>query len=58
MLLAVAQQENGVQLRFCHSDAAGILAADDIQELFGQLQVLLFHQLAVVDDVDGDVGSI
>lgn len=36
-------------------DAAGILAFDDVPDLFGEHQFLLVHDLAVFDDVDGDV---
>lgn len=56
VLLRVAQQEDGVQLGLRHGDAPGVLAVDDIYQLFGQLHMLFRHPHAVADDIDGDVG--
>ena len=57
-LLAVGQQEHLGQLLLGGGDAAGILAAQNIDQLFGQADVPLFGQLAVTDHVDRGVGVL
>ena len=37
------------------SDASGVAAFDDVFDLFGKYQFLFLHNLAVFDDIDGDV---
>ena len=55
-LFAVGQGEDLRQLLLNGGDAAGILAADDVGDALGQLELALFDALAVLDDVDGDAG--
>ena len=43
------------QSLFDGSDASGVAAFDDVFDLFGKYQFLLLYDLAVFDDVDGDV---
>ena len=50
------QCEDLRQLLLNGGDAAGILAADDVGDALGQLELALFGALAVLDDVDGDAG--
>ena len=50
------QCEDLRQLLLNGGDAAGILAADDVGDALGQLELALFDALAVLDDVDGDAG--
>ena len=50
------QREDLRQLLLNGGDAAGILAADDVGDALGQLELALFDALAVLDDVDGDAG--
>ena len=50
------QREDLRQLLLNGGDAAGILAADDVGDALGQLELALFGALAVLDDVDGDAG--
>ena len=51
----VCQQENVGKLMLYGSDAAGILAVDDICDLFRQGQRLFFDDVIILDDVDRDV---
>ena len=51
-----SQCEDLRQLLLNGGDAAGILAADDVGDALGQLELALFDALAVLDDVDGDAG--
>ena len=50
------QCEDLRQLLLNGGDAAGILAADDVGDALGQLELALFGEFAVLNDVDGDVG--
>ena len=50
------QCEDLRQLLLNGGDAAGVLAADDVGDALGQLELALFDALAVLDDVDGDAG--
>lgn len=50
------QCEDLRQLLLNGGDAAGILAADDVGDALGQLELALFGALAVLDDVDDDAG--
>lgn len=50
------QREHLRQLLLNRGDAAGVLAADDVGDALGQLELALFDALAVLDDVDGDAG--
>ena len=45
------QREDLRQLLLNGGDAAGILAADDVGDALGQLELALFDALAVLDDV-------
>ena len=55
-LFAVGQGEDLRQLLLDGGDAARILAADDVRDALGELQLALFDALAVLDEVDGDTG--
>ena len=52
----IGQREDLRQLLLNGGDAAGVLAADDVGDALGQLELALFGALAVLDDVDGDAG--
>ena len=53
-LLFIGQIEDMVESLLDGCDAAGIFAVDDVDQLFGKLQLFLFHDLSVTDDVDCD----
>lgn len=50
----ISQIENMVQTLLYGTDAARILAVDDIDKLLGKLQFLLFDDLTILDDIDRD----
>ena len=51
----ICQIEDVRQLLFNGGDAARILAADHVGDLFRQLQRFFLGDLVVTDDIDGDV---
>ena len=55
LALCVRQAEDMGQFLLDGGDAPGIVASDDILDLPGQRQLLLFHDLPVLDDIDGDI---
>ncbi len=50
----VRQIEDVIESLLDGSDAAGILAVDDVHQPLGQGELLFLHDLAVLDDIDGD----
>lgn len=55
-LFTVGEREDLRQFLLDGGDAARVFAADDVPDPLRQLQLALFHALAVLDDVDGDAG--
>lgn len=54
LVLLIRQVEDLVKPLLDRGDTSRILAVDDIDQLFGKLQLLLLDDLAIFDDVDGD----
>ena len=55
LIFLIRKHEDVIQFLLDGSDASGVAAFDDIFDLFGKYQFLLFYDLTVFDDVDGDV---
>ena len=55
LLFFIGKDENVGKTLLDRGDAAGILALDDVPDLSGEHQFLFVHDLAVLDDIDGDV---
>ena len=53
-ILPIRQFESVGQFLLDGSDAAGIPAADNIGDPLRQFQGMLFHDLIILDDIDGD----
>ncbi len=54
LFFVIGQYKDVRQFLFDRCDTAGILALDDVRDLFGQFKRFLFDYLTVLDDVDGD----
>ena len=54
-LFRISEEEHMVQSLLDGGNAAGIFAADDICEFLRQLQILLFHDFRIFDDIYRDV---
>ena len=54
LVFLVCEVENLVQTLLDGRNASRILAVDDVDKLLRKLQLLLFDDTAVSDDVDGD----
>ena len=55
LFFGIRQDENLIELLFYGSDTAGILAFDDVYDLFWWFQLSFFDDLFIFDDVDRDV---
>ena len=55
LLFRIGKDEDMLQFLLHRCDAAGIAAFDHVYDLFWKLQLLLLTDLAVLDDVDGNV---
>ena len=55
LLFLVGEYEDMGKLLLYGSDTSGIVAADNVLDLFGKHQILLFHDFPAFNDIDGNV---
>lgn len=55
LILLIREEEYLGKLLLDGGDASGVLAMNDIGELLGKLYGFLFNDLAILNDIDGDV---
>ena len=55
LIFLISQDEDMIQLLFDGGDASGVLAPDNVFDLFGELQFFFLHDLSVFDNIDSDI---